>query len=80
MVEDLVHPAIFSCQFPDTPVFTGLFLKNSGIRYVYYNGKPSVCKVLYPKFPKQPNRDLTENFRCINLINYPYMLMVYYFI
>ena len=30
-LDDLVHPAIFSCQFPDTPVFTGLFLNFSGI-------------------------------------------------
>ena len=62
MVEDLVHLAIFSCQFPDTPVFTGLFLKFSGIQCDYYNGKPSVCKVLYPKFPKQPNRELAGKF------------------
>ena len=61
MVEDLVLPAIFSFQFPDTPVFTGLFLKNSEIRFVYYNGKPSICKVLYPKFPKQPNMQLAGN-------------------
>ena len=58
MVVDLVHPAIFSCQIPDTPVFTGLFLNFSGIQCDYYNNKPCVCKVLYPKFPKQPNREL----------------------
>lgn len=58
MVVDLVHPAIFSFQFPDTCVFTGLFLNFSGIQCVYYNGKPTVCKVLSLKFPKQPNREL----------------------
>lgn len=62
MVEDVVHPAIFFCQIPDTPVFTGLFLNFSGMQHVYYNGKPCVCKVLYPKFPKQPNRELAGNF------------------
>lgn len=70
MVEDVVLPAIFSFQFPDTPVFTGLFLNFSGIRYVYYNGKPSVCKVLYPKFPKQPNRELAENNYFIKICYY----------
>lgn len=58
---DLVHPAIFSFQIPDTPVFTGLFLNFSGMQHVYYNGNPSVCKVLYTKFPKQPNRELAGN-------------------
>lgn len=61
MVVDLVHPAIFSCQFPDTPIFTGLFLNFSGIQCDYYNNKPCVCKVLCLKFPKQPNRELAEN-------------------
>ena len=60
-LEDLVHPAIFSCRIPDAPVFTGLFLNFSGIQCDYYNNKPCVCKVLYPKFPKQPNRELAGN-------------------
>ena len=62
MVVDLVHPAIFSFQFPDTCVFTGLFLNFSGIQCDCYNNKPCVCKVLYPKFPKQPNRELAGKF------------------
>ena len=60
-MEDLVLPAIFSCQFPDTPIFTGLFLKFSRIPRNYYNSKPSNSKVLYSKFPKQPNRELAGN-------------------
>ena len=59
---DLVHPAIFSCQFPDTPIFTGLFLNFSGIQCDSYNNKPCVCKVLCLKFPKQPNRELAGKF------------------
>lgn len=68
-MEDLVHPAIFSFQFPDIPVFTGLFLNFSGIQCVYYNGKPTVCKVFYPKFPKQPNRELAGKLLYILYLN-----------
>ena len=62
MVEDLVLPAIFSFQFPDTPIFTGLFLNFSEIQCDYYNNKPCVCKVLCLKFPKKPNRELAGKF------------------
>lgn len=79
-MEDVVHPAIFSFQFPDTCVFTGLFLNFSGIQCVYYNNKPCVCKVFYPKFPKQPNRELLRKILVINGMQNFVILLFYKFI